>query len=187
MSAPRFATLALLSCGLCGCPPPLRPPTKTTPNTAATAKRDLGPLVAVGFGADVVGFDDVTMKPDGAADFVLRVRISGDVKALVLHSSDPAGRPVGAEIWDTLTPPDQFPPEWHLPGNTGGSHALAVLDAAGKLLNPELRLPPTVFADATLTISAGDTARVRFVPGRTYTLIVQRNDGSVDRTTTTLL
>jgi hypothetical protein len=186
MPPARSVLLALL---LVGCAPPLSPPTKTVPQSGATTtKRDLGPLVAVGWGADVVGHDNVTMKPDGAPDFTLRVRISGDVKALVLHSSDTAGNPVGGELWTTMTGPDVFPTEWHLPAREARFvWALAVFGADGKLLNPAVKLEPTTFPETTLTLCAGDTGRTRFVSGRTYTLIVQRSDGSVDRATTTIL
>lgn len=182
----RLALLALL---LVGCAPPLRPPPKPEPKVVVgPPKRDLGPLVAVGFGADVIGHDGVTMKPDGDPDFVFRVRVSGDVKAFVLHSSDTVGNPVGGEIWDTLTTPDKFPEEWHLPlTETASTWALAAFDASGKLLNPDVRLAPTTLDDVTLTLCAGDTGRVRFAAGRTYTLIVQRTDGTVDRATTTIL
>jgi len=181
----RAALLCLL---LVGCAPPILPPAKTPPSKlSGPPKHELGPLVAIGFGADRVGHDNATLAPDGEVDFEFHVRISGDVKALVLHSSDATGAPVGGEIWDTL-PKGPMPPEWHLPvPETWWTWALGVYDEKGKLLNPEVSLPATTFDNATLTLVVGDTGRVRFVTGRTYTLLVQRNDGTVDRTTTTIL
>jgi hypothetical protein len=182
----RVALVALVA--LPGCPSPLPPPPKPVAvKPAGAPRRELGPLVAVGFGADRVGHDNATLAGDGDPDFELRVRVSGDVKALVLHSSDTAGNPVGGEIWDTL-PKGPMPPAWRLPvPETWWTWALGVYDAQGKLLNPEVTLPATTFDDATLTLVVGDTGRVRFVAGRTYTLIVQRTDGTVERTTTTIL
>lgn len=179
---------ALVASPPLGCSAPLPPPIKPTPaKVAGPPKRELGPLVAVGFGADRVGHDNATLAPDGDPDFEFRVRISGDVKALVLHSSDTAGNPVGGEIWDTL-PAGRMPPEWRLPTPEAfWTWALAVYDDKGKLQNPAVSLPPTTFDGATLTLVVGDTGKVRFVTGRTYTLLVQRNDGSVERTTTTIL
>lgn len=171
-----------------GCAPPLPPPQKPIAKPAAgPPKRDLGPLVAVGFTADRVGHGNVDLGPDGDVDFELRVRVSGDVKSLVLHSSDAAGKPIGGEVWDTLKN-GRYPEDWHLPfAESAWSWAIAVFDDHDKPLNPDLELPASTLDDVTLRLFVGDTGRQRFVTGRTYTLIVQRSDGSVDRTTTTIL
>lgn len=167
-----------------GCVTPLPPPQKASP----PAHADLGPLVPLGVLADRVAQKDHPVQPDGDPDFAFRVRVSGDVEALVLMSSDPAGKFRGMEVWDTLTAPTEFPKDWQLPwAKADYTAALAVYDASGTLLNPATTLTRTRFADETLTIYAEDRSHVRFVPGRTYTLMVVRPGGRVDRATTTLL
>lgn len=176
--------VALVFVGCAPLPPPPKPVAKPT---AGPPKRDLGPLVAIGFTADRVGHDNADLKPDGDVDFELRVRVSGDVKALLLHSSDAAGKPLGGEIWDTLRS-GKIPPEWHLATSEAAwTWAIGVYDDHDKALNPDLELSPTTLNDVTLRLFVGDPGRQRFVTGRTYTLVVQRSDGSVDRTTTTIL
>ncbi|MGZ3478649.1 MAG: hypothetical protein ACXVCJ_29375, partial [Polyangiales bacterium] len=125
---------------------------------------------------------------DGDPDFAFRVRVSGDVEALVLMSSDQTGKFRGMDVWDTLTGPVAFPKDWNLPfPNANTTAALAVYDATGTLVNPGTKLARTRFIDETITMYADDPRHERFVPGRTYTLMVVRPGGRVDRATTTLL
>ena len=178
------ALLVLLLAVGCAKPPKPAPP----PVVVGPPKRDVGPLVAIGFAEDRVGHGDSPIKPDGDLDFAFRVRVSGDVTALVLFASNSAGESHGDEVWDTMTTPEKFPASWHLPyADARLSWALAVVDSKGALLNPSVALPKTTFADETLVIHAGDAGHTRFVTGRTYTLFVVRSDNSVDRATTTIL
>jgi hypothetical protein len=175
---------ALVPLVLIGCVTPLPPPEKASP----PAHADLGPLVPLGVLADRVALKDHPVQPDGDPDFAFRVRVSGDVEALLLMSSDPAGKFRGLELWDTLTAPTEFPKAWQLPwAKADFTAALAVYDASGKLLNPATTLARTRFDDETLTLFAEDPSHTRFVPGRTYTLMVVRPGGRIDRATTTLL
>lgn len=181
----RFAAISLLA-ALAACAKP--PPPPAPPKPSGPPKRDVGPLVALGWLEDRVGPGDSATTPDGEKDYALRVRLSGDVRALVLYASDATGAPHGAEVWDTLTGTDPLPPSWHLPYGDGKvTWVLGVFDAEGRPLNRAVRLERTAFADETVTLHAADTGRVRFVTGRTYTLLVQRSDGTVDRSTTTIL
>lgn len=168
----------------CAKPPPPAPP----PKVIGPPKREVGPLVAVGWSEDRVGHGDAPVLPDGDLDYAFRVRISGDVRALVLFASDATGVAHGDEVWDTMTAPEKFPSSWHLPYTDAKlSWALGVVDSKGVLLNPAVTLPRSTFADETLVLHAGDAGHSRFVTGRTYTLFVVRADGSVDRATTTIL
>jgi hypothetical protein len=169
---------------LVGCATRLPPPEKPAPAPHA----DLGPLVALGVIADRVALKDHPVQPDGDPDFAFRVRLSGDVEALVLMSSDPSGKFRGMEVWDTLTAPTEFPKDWNLPfPKADYTAALAVYDASNTLINPATTLARTRFSDETVTVFAEDQHHQRFVPGRTYTLLVVRPGGRVDRATTTLL
>ncbi|MBI2392426.1 MAG: hypothetical protein HYV09_22770 [Deltaproteobacteria bacterium] len=181
---PLAAVLLVAALGACPRPPP--PP--APPKPSGPPKRDVGPLLPLGWLDDRVGAGDAATRPDGEKDYALRVRLSGDVRALVLYASDATGESHGAEVWDTLTGSDRIPPSWHLPYADGKvTWALAVFDSSDKPLNAAVRLDRTTFADETVTLYAADTGRVRFVTGRTYTLLVQRSDGTVDRSTTTIL
>jgi hypothetical protein len=171
-----------------GCPKPMEVPTPVPHGVVGAPKRYLGPLVPIGLGADHVSAGDAPVKGDGDPDYEFRVRISGEVRALILHGSDGNGEPVGGEIWDTLTAPERFPPSWRLPvAEARHSWALAVFDQKETLLNPRVTLERNVFVDETITLFAGDLGHGRFVSGRTYTLLVIRPDGSRDRATTTIL
>lgn len=165
-------------------PPPAAPPPKVTPGPPA---RDVGPLVPLGYLEDHVGTINAPVAPDGELDYALRVRLSGDVRALVLYASDPTGAPHGGEVWDTMTAPETFPSAWNMPAPAHDSWALAVLDEKRNLLNPEVVLEHRTFDDEVVTIFAADPTHVHFVSGRTYSLLVVRNDGKTDRATTTLL
>lgn len=179
----RLFVVAVLALA-CAKPPKPAPP----PKPVGPPRREVGPLVALGFTADRVGHGDAPVQPDGDPDYTFRVRISGDVRAFVLFASDATGVAHGDEVWDTMTAPEKFPVAWHLPYTDAKlSWALAVIDSKGALLNPSVTLPETTFADETLLLHAGDAGHSRFVAGRTYTLFVVRTDGSVDRATTTIL
>jgi hypothetical protein len=184
----RLATslLSVFCAASCAKPvtPPAPIPAKVAPGPPA---RDVGPLVALGYIEDRVGSHDSQVVPDGDVDFALRVRISGDVRALVLYGSDPTGVPHGGEVWDTMTAPDKFPEAWHMLALAQDSWALAVFDSKNALLNPHVVLDRKSFDNETVTIFVSDPGRGRFVSGRTYTLLVVRNDGKTDRATTTVL
>lgn len=181
-----LVTLSLVTLSLVSCP---KPPKPAAPVKAeGPPRRDVGPLVAMGFTEDRVRPGDASLEPDGDLDFAFRVRISGDVRALVLFGSDHAGKPHGGEVWDTMVGPEKYPAAWHLPyPDARDTWALAIVDGGGKVLNPTVTLPKSTFADETLTLFAADLGHVRFVSGRTYTLFVVRSDGGVDRATTTIL
>lgn len=181
------AGVAVAALVLAGCADRLPPPA-VAPSPSAAARRDLGPLIALGWTADRVGAGGDRVQPDGLVDYAFRVRISGPVRALVLVSSDTRGLPCCGDVWDTLRAPFVFPDGWGLPNvPAAATWSIAVEDGASRLLNPEVTLPETLFRDEHVTIFAPDPPRARFVPGRTLTLLVVRPDGTLDRTTTTLL
>jgi hypothetical protein len=169
------------------CSKPMPPPAPTPRVVVGPPARDVGPLMPVGYLEDHVGFHNAPVEPDGELDFALRVRLSGDVRALVLYASDAAGAPHGGEIWDTMTAPETFPAAWHMAAEARDSWAIAVIDSKNALLNPKVVLEKRTFDNDIVTIFAGDPGRGYFVSGRTYTLLVVRNDGKTDRATTTLL
>ncbi len=167
------------------CSKPLPPP--APPKVApGPPPRDVGPVVPLGYLEDHVGGYNA-VRPDGVPDFALRVRLSGDVRALVLYASDATGAPHGGEVWDTMTAPDKYAPEWHLDALAQYTWAIAVFDSKRILLNPNVVLDKHEFDNEDVTIFAADPGRVFFASGRTYTLLVVRNDGRTDRATTTLL
>lgn len=180
----RLLVVAVLALACAKPPKPATPP----PKPVGPPRREVGPLVAVGLSEDHVGHGDSPVQPDGDFDYAFRVRVAGDVRALVLFASDATGVAHGDEVWDTMTAPEKFPLAWHLPYSDAKlSWALGVVDSKGTLLNPAVTLPKSTFSDETLTLYAGDAGHSRFVAGRTYTLFVVRTDGSVDRATTTIL
>ena len=178
-----FSVFCAVSCAS-PLPPPAPAPARVAPGPPA---RDVGPLVALGFVEDRVGSNNAAVAPDGEVDFALRVRLSGDVRALVLYASDATGAPQGGEIWDTVTAPEKFPEAWHMPAPAHESWAIAVVDSKQTLLNPKVVLEKKTFDHELVTIFAADPGRVRFASGRTYTLLVVRKDGKTDRATTTVL
>jgi hypothetical protein len=176
--------LALFGCGV-GCSAKLPPPEKTH---APSPRADLGPLVPLGVVADRVKLQDRPVQTDGVADFAFRVRVSGEVLGFVLMSSDPAGNYEGHWCWDTFTAPFAFPKELHIPYEKGERTAvIAAFDEKDTPLNPDVQLVRSRFMDETVTIYASDPRHAAFLPGHTYTLLVLRPGGRVDRATTTLL
>ncbi|MBX7196380.1 MAG: hypothetical protein K1X94_30280 [Sandaracinaceae bacterium] len=178
--------LVFASALLTACAPPIPPPVKAVTPSEGPPRRDLGPLIAVGFTADHVGQNGTSARPDGEPDYEFRVRISGDVRAMVLHGSDLTGKPLGLDVWDTLLagPMNQA---LHIPASdAAATWVLGVFDDKGEALNPAVTLNQT-FRDATVHLFVADPKRNSFVPNKTYTLLIERNDGSVERTTTTIL
>ncbi len=193
MRAWLFSTIFALS--VAGCPArltaPPRPVVAAAPSSSlsgAAPKRDLGPLVPIGFAADRVGPRNAPVGPDGETDFGFRVRVSGDVLALLVGVSDGNGESSPAGLWDTLIGPEPIPKAWGLKHTEAAiTWAVAVVGADGKVLNPLGPLERKRFADETLEIFAADPGHHRFVSGRTYTLYVPRPDGTIDRATATIL
>ncbi len=183
----RGALAALVVGCTAGCAERLPAPTVAAPTPSAT-KRELGPLVALGWIADRVGPTGDRLQPDGVADFAFRVRVSGPVKALFVVSSDTRGVPCCGDVWDTVLPPFVFPKAWGLPhAQAGSTWAIAVYGSDARLLNPGVTLPETTFLDEVVTIFVPDPPRIALTPGRTLTLLALRPDGTFDRATTTLL
>jgi len=178
-----FLAVALLA--LVGCSRPLPPAAPAPRVTSGPPPRDVGPLVALGYTEDRVCYCATVVRPDGDVDYAFRVRISGDVRALALYASDAAGVQQGMEVWDTIT--DKFPPAWHMPVPADISYALGVIDSNKRVLNPNGVLDQRSFNNEELTIFVADQGNLRFASGRTYSLLVVRNDGKTDRATTTVL
>lgn len=180
--------LALFSLGAACAPPPSAPLVAARPaESAGVVRRELGPLISQGYSADRASWIDAPVQGDGRPDYAFRVRVSGDVVAMSLASSDAHGTPVSVEVWDT------FVGEAPIPASLGEQHKLGgetiqlgVTDAAGTLLNPAGTLPPHRFDDETLTIYAPDAFGL-FRSGRVFTLLVVRPDGAVDRSTVVIL
>jgi hypothetical protein len=178
----RLTWVALLLA--CAKPPPPAPP----PKVVGPPKRDVGPLIPVGWTTDRIGCVDAPIAPDGDTDFMFRVRVSGDARAFVLFGSDATGASHGGEVWDTIKGPEKYPASWHMPyPDARHTWAIAVFDSKGTALNPNVTMPTTTFDGEELTLVVGDLGHARFVNGRTYTLFVVRSDGTVNRATTTIL
>jgi len=183
----------VVACALACTKPPVAPPAPTQPvadaDATAPARRDLGPFVAVGPSADRVPRGDGPVKPDGTKDFAFRVRVAGEVAAIVVMSSDIKGNPVGGEVWDTYRGETKLPEKVakQLKYDTGKwTWTLGVFDASDRLVNPEGELPQgTSFHDETLTIYLGDGGF--FTSGYTVTIMVVRPDGTIDRATTSVV
>lgn len=149
--------------------------------------REVGPLMALGVQADRVSTGESAVKPDGANDLAFRVRLSGDVVALFLTSSDPKGVPWGSHRWDTVPAGQKVPEKMAaLLGYHQGAWSIAAYDGADHALNPEVAFPPgLVLHDEMVTLYVADPGGLH--SGYTITLLVLRSDGSLDRATTSLV
>jgi hypothetical protein len=187
----RRLPLAALLASCAGAPAkPTPPATAPAPSTSAVAEPApyVGVLVRAPHDRDVVSPIDRPVRPDGNPDFAFRVRLSGRVRALYLLWTDGEGRAVDHDEWDTVTRTTTIPKAIGSPFVVGSqTFALAVVDARGVVLNPDGDLPETTFHDEIVTIYACDSPVPQFLPGRAFTLWVERPGGAFDRTTTVLV
>jgi hypothetical protein len=183
--------IAVVTVALVGCAAPPAP-VSTVPQASAAPGRPpprvVGPLVRVPERRDVTSVADRPVHGDGRGDFAIRVRLGGPVTALYLTLSDPDGEPIGNAVWDTVTRDRRIPESARLSFSRGDqTTALAVTDARGTVLNPDGELAAnTVFRDDDVTLYAADPWGL-FAPGRAFTLLVERPDGTFDRSTIVLL
>jgi hypothetical protein len=182
--------VTLVTLGACASPPPAPkapPPANADAGPDAEPAPYVGTLVRLPRDADRVSLIDHPLRPDGVPDFGLRVRLSGRVRALYVVWSDGAGRTVDRVQWDTCTHgacPKEMGSNFPTCDQTA---AIAVVDARGVLLNPDVELPETTFRDEDVSLYLADPAQRYFTSGRAITLWVELASGRLERTTTALL
>jgi hypothetical protein len=181
---------ALLACASCSARPPA-PPVVEQNSGADAGVGEVGPLVWLGLTGDRLQVEGEPLHPDGRADYAFTVRLSGPVVSLTFTLSDIRGKRVGESVWDTISGDTPIPASLDLPPRMKiGAHTanLAVLDASGRLLNPNGSLPPnTVLDGGWYTLVLPDWGNEFRDEGRAFTLLVLRPDGRVDRTTVVIV
>ncbi len=181
----RVALPLLIALAGCGRLPPPAPAAPSAANASAAEPTPyVGPLVRLPKDTDVVSLINAPVRPDGVPDVCFRVRLSGRVRALDVTWTDAEARRVLHVHWDTRTRHEPLPAPISFGFSSADQSAvLAVVDAHGKLLNPDGELPETVFRDEEVRLYMADPQGIFFVPGRAYTLWVERPGGTLDHST----
>jgi hypothetical protein len=180
----------VLACCACSARPPA-PQVVEPDRSADAATEEVGPLVWVGLTNDRLQVEGEPLRPDGRPDYAFMVRLSGPIVSLTFTLSDSHGKRVGESVWDTIKGDTPIPASLGMPERMKiGAHTanLAVYDESGRLLDPDSSLPPnTVFDGNWYTLVLPDWGTEFSVEGRSFTLLVLRPDGRVDRTTVVIV
>ena len=174
---------------LTGCPQ--KPPAPTAPATAASSSDaprapELGHLVALGRIADRAAARSGPPAPDGDPDVVFEVRIVGPVVALALSDSDPGGKVQGNAVWSTALGDTPIRTIFGVPRPLGRDTWTLAVNRDGTLLNPDGVLPKGLVLDGTVRLHIADPGK-GFGNGKTVVLLVQRPNGTIDRSAGAIL
>jgi len=183
--------LCLLTVGaLAGCPQkppaPVAPIAATPTDSAAPRPPELGPLVALGRIADRAAARSGPPGPDGDPDVVFEVRIVGPVVTLALSDSDPGGKVQGNAVWSTALGDTPIGTLFGVPRPLGRDTWTIAVTREGTLLNPDGVLPKGLVLDGKVRLHIADPGK-GFGNGKTVVLLVQRPDGTIDRSAGAIL